>query len=165
MIKLLVDHVDLKKEVYNQLDETLESPTEESTTVNIHSPVQCVAENLQLLELHRSLGQHEAATTIQSVYRGYKVRDQLREEEQAAAKIQWAFRMHRKRFWDQLESAVTKNQLGSRVGGSRLRLAMRHRETRRNENEAAKTIQAAYKEYRAKKDGSKRRVVSRTNSQ
>jgi len=90
------------------------------------------------------LNPDEAATTIQSAYRGWRVREELSEKDEIRSQ-------NRERFWDKLETAATK------IGGQQqqpevhMRLAIRQRENRKNEHEAAKKIQTAFKDYKTRR--------------
>lgn len=130
MIKILVEYVD--RQQHHSRSSSLDGITD------------------TLDELGLQLKAEDAATTIQSAYRGYKVREELDEERAAAMKIQQFYRAHRRRFWDKLESAASKP--------SRMNVKQ---QSRSMENEAAKKIQSAFKTYRNRKETSQTESTKR----
>jgi len=130
MIKILVDYVDLNKSAYNQIDFS------NKPTPNVNQPTQNMERITNKIDdMALRLNPDEAATTIQSAFRGWRVREELEGK-------------NREKFWDKLESAATKVQTPS----TRLRLAIHQKEvTKKKEHEAAKKIQTAFKDYKTRR--------------
>jgi len=143
MIKILVDYVDLNKSAYNQIDFSSKSTANVSSN-SLSQPLTSNIDgvNSKIDEMELRLNPDAAATTIQSAYRGWRVREELSEKEES-----------RGRFWDRLENVVSTKvtQPPTDNTGVRMRLAVRQRETRKKEHEAAKKIQTAFKDYKTRR--------------
>jgi len=133
----LVDYVDLNKSAYNQIDFSSKTNTPNSST----QPT-VPNEGIPPKTIDFRLNPDAAATTIQSAYRGWRVREELSERDEIP-------RQNRDNFWNRLESAATKTT--SPPVENRVRLAVRQREARKNEHEAAKKIQTAFKDYKTRR--------------
>jgi len=131
MIKVLVDYVDLTTPAYNQ-----NSPQAPAVS---GSAVDGLASRIDGMDLRYRFTPDEAAITIQSAFRGWRVRE---EYNQAIGGD--GMRNNREQFWDRLETAATGGH------GGKIRQAIRQREARK-EHDAAKKIQIAFKDYKTRR--------------
>lgn len=129
MIKLLVDHVDLSTPAYNQ-------PSPQTPAV-VSSAVDGLTSRIDGMDLRYRFTPDEAAITIQSAFRGWRVREEYNQAIGGDG-------LDREQFWDKLETAATGGQ------GGKIRAAIRQREARK-EHEAAKKIQTAFKDYKTRR--------------
>jgi hypothetical protein len=152
LMNLFGDYVDIEELCTDEgvSDELLESVMNTFAEIDIEDlDLQTdVKDSVQIMyNAFKKKSLEQAATRIQSAYRGHKAREEAKKErelqilrKEAALKILVAYRKHKERFWSNLEKLSPKTKW-----------ALKQLErTETVENEAAKKIQKAYKAYQSK---------------